>query len=298
MTYINNTLLNLGPFDLAEIDIRKRWQLRPPAQFPAPWANGYGFDQYGLWQSFTVKGITQKMRYIPPGEFLMGSAQEEAHRHGNEVHHRREVKQGFWLAETTVTQALWQAVMSDNPSHFKDKKNSSQRPVESVSWRDCQAFCQKLNELIPELDITLPDEVQWEYACRAGNQSAYWWGEDISKLDANFNANNNGTVPVSEYQPNPQGLYQMHGNVFEWCQNIWIENVSMLDSLPVPGNHQKIVGSLDKQAVTDSRFALRGGGWQTRPHSCRAANRSHFEPGFYHYDTGLRVAQVIAQENK
>ncbi len=271
---INQYEFSQNPLDLTTFDTRKRWQLRPPPQFPAPWAVEWGADEYGLWQTFAVKGIPLKMRYIPPGQFVMGSPENEPARQNNEYQHPVEITQGFWLAETTVTQALWRAVMGDNPSHFNPKTNEEvndnteeELPVEQVSWDDCQQFFKQLNQLIPDLQLSFPTEAQWEYACRAGSVTPFHTGENITTEQANFNGNspyanfpkgeNRGrTVPVKSFQANNWGLYQMHGNVWEWCLDYCREYRNISNKLqPDP------VGPLDHE-----RAALRGGCCTASPH--------------------------------
>ena len=130
----------------------------------------WGIDQYGRWVSFSVPApgdtrVAQRMRWIPPGRFTMGSPDGETDRIGFEgPQHEVTIADGFWLFDTPCTQALWQAVMGDNPSNFQ----SPTRPVEQVSFDDVQAFMDKLNALVPGIDLSLPSEARWEYACRAG----------------------------------------------------------------------------------------------------------------------------------
>jgi hypothetical protein len=143
------------------------------------------FDDYGLWQCFRVKGILCKMRFICHGSFLMGSPDAEAERFDDETQHPVTLTEGFWLGETAVTQQLWEAVMGNNPSHFKSDK--AQLPVETVSWHDCQAFCLRINKLLPGLALTLPTEAQWEYACRAGTQTPFFTGQLLTTNQANYN---------------------------------------------------------------------------------------------------------------
>lgn len=224
-----------NPLDLTTFDTRKRWQLRPPPQFPAPWAEEWGADEYGLWQTFSVKGIPLTMRYIPPGQFLMGSPEDEQERGRDETQHLVAITEGFWLAETTVTQAFWRAVMGENPSHFnpetnkKVNRNTEQElPVEQVSWDNCQQFFKQINQLLPELHLTFPTEAQWEYACRAGSQSRFHTGKELITEHENHRHNYiHGeflkeeylyrTAPVKSFKRNAEGLYQMHGNIREWC---------------------------------------------------------------------------------
>lgn len=277
----------LDLFDLAEIDTRQRWQQRPPKEFPSSWASEWGFDEYGLWQRFVVKGIYCKMRYIAPGTFLMGSPENEPERFDNEIQHQVTLTDGFWLAETTVTQQLWQAVMGENPSYFKV---SEQLPVEQVSWDDCQQFCQQLNQCVPGLSVDLPTEAQWEYACRAGTQTPFSTGEQLTTEQANYDGNypyNDGpkgeyrekTVVVDAFTPNPWGLMQMHGNVWEWCKDGFSEYKSPMQVDPV--------------ADPDSELRpLRGGGWIYFGRGCRSADRLAYRRGDASFNFGLRVTQV------
>ena len=121
--------------------------INPPSNFPATWAVAWGEDAYGYWQAFEIKGVRQVMRWIIQGEFLMGSPEDEHNRGGDEKQHKVIILQGFWLADTACTQALWQVVMEENPSSFT---KSNQNPVDSVSWNDCQQFIQKANALLIE----------------------------------------------------------------------------------------------------------------------------------------------------
>ncbi|MGH7492721.1 MAG: formylglycine-generating enzyme family protein [bacterium] len=213
---------------------------------PPVWASAWGQDQYGIWVAFNYGEAEQRLRWIPPGHFVMGSPNSEAGRFHDELPHRVTLTQGFWLFDTPVTQALWSAVMGKNPSQFQ----SPQRPVEQVSWNDCQAFIEKINHHIPGLALRLPTEAEWEFACRAGTTTATYAGDlDIKDennapvLDAiawyggnsgvNFELKNGvdssgwpgkqhahkkaSTHPVAQKVPNAWGLYDMLGNVWEWC---------------------------------------------------------------------------------
>lgn len=214
-----------------------RNHLSPPV-FPYPWASDWGEDRYGLWQAFTYKDVRHAFRWIQPGEFDMGSPETEAGRWDREDLHHVTIRQGFWLAETTVTQALWQTVMDDNPSNFKDKN----RPVERVSWDDAQTFIAKLNQIHPDLTVRLPWETEWEYACRAGTQTPFHFGEkeDLTLEKVNYsgewdNFNLEGeTKDVKNYPCNAWGLYEMHGNVWEWCEDEWQDHLGKNDVLFSP----------------------------------------------------------------
>ncbi len=138
------------------------------------WANGWGEDRHGVFMSFGVGKATQRLRWIPPGTFRMGSPESEVGRFEEECPcHLVTLTSGFWLADTPCTQALWQRVMDYNPSRFV----SPLHPVEQVSWQDCMEFLRRLNGRLPGLEAKLPSEAQWERACRAGTDTATWLGE-------------------------------------------------------------------------------------------------------------------------
>ncbi|MGD9210636.1 MAG: formylglycine-generating enzyme family protein, partial [Desulfobacteraceae bacterium] len=249
------------------------------------WANNFGQDEYGLYADFQIKGVSQRMRWIMPGEFMMGSPESEPERSDDEDLHKVIITKGFWLAETACTQALWQAVMEDNPSRFK----GADRPVESISWEDCQSFIDKLNVAIPGLDICLPTEAQWEYACRAGTTTPFHFGESITTDQANFNGDypyNNGpkgeyrkqTVTVKTFSCNSWGLYEMHGNVWEWCAD-WYGAYPKKTIINPMGLNRG-----------DARV-LRGGSWIDGAWNVRSANRSRLDPSNRVVYDGLRLAR-------
>ncbi|MEM9388789.1 MAG: formylglycine-generating enzyme family protein, partial [Pseudomonadota bacterium] len=202
------------------------WREHPPQVFPAPWASSWGEDEFGVWCGFSVGGVEQRMRWIPPGVAQVGSPDDEPERYGDEVRYERAVD-GFWMAETACSQDLWRAVVGDDPSEFKQ----GDHPVESVSWDDVQKrFLPMVTQQLP--GARLPTEVEWEYACRAGTVSPFWWGRVLSPGLANYDGNypydggkkgeyRQRTRSVLKGLPNPWGLYQVHGNVFEWCQDEW-----------------------------------------------------------------------------
>jgi formylglycine-generating enzyme required for sulfatase activity len=221
---------------------------------------------------------------IPAGEFLMGSADSEKGRFPDEgPQHRVRITKPFYLGKYLITQEQWQAVMGNNPSNFKGPNN----PVECVSWDDCQTFLEKLNAKIGVQGgkFELPTEAQWEYACRAGSSTRYCFGDDESALGeyAWYNANSgNTTHPVGGRKPNAWGLYDMHGNVWEWCQD-WY-------------------GAYGAEAVTDptgpatgSDRVIRGGGWRLGARCCRSAIRFRGRPGDRGSYLGLRVSRVVAE---
>ena len=194
--------------------------------------------------------------------------------------------QGFWIAETTVTQALWEAAaMGENPSHFKGEN----RPVAQVSWAGAQGFIDKMNGLKPELRLCLPTEAQWEYACRAGTDTPFFWGEQISSDVVNFDGNYpyNGdskseyraeTVDVESFEPNAWGLWQMHGNADEWCRD-WYGDYPA----------ESVVDPVGPES--GSSRGLRGGSWYSLGRGCRSAYRDDSDPSLRDSNTGFRLAR-------
>ncbi|WP_372371710.1 formylglycine-generating enzyme family protein [Candidatus Uabimicrobium sp. HlEnr_7] len=231
-----------------------------PQNFPARWASGWGEDEYGLWMSFTFKGVQQSFRWIKPGTFMMGSPESEKERSRREIQHEVTLSSGFWLADTACTQELWETVMGSNPSYFKGKK----LPVENVSWEDCDRFVQKMNSLLPSENICLPTEAQWEYACRAETTTAFSFGESITKEQVNYGSK--VTVEVKSLPCNLWGLYEMHGNVFEWCYD-WYDDYQIGNVIDPTGPNS---GSLR---------VMRGGNWGGDSSGLvRSAYRFSFEP--------------------
>jgi formylglycine-generating enzyme len=257
-----------------------------PPLFPAAWACAWGEDAYGLWQALRLNGVRQVMRWIPPGRFLMGSAPSEPERFDRERQHEVTLTRGFWLAETACTRALWQAVTGADPSYFKD---DPEQPVEQVSCLGCEGFLEQANALL-ELGpvLRLPTEAEWEYACRAGTRTAFSFGDALSTDLANFDGNYpyngaaNGedrgrTLPVRSFAPNDWGLYQMHGNVWEWCAD-WFGNYPA-------GPVNDPVGPAEGPGRV-----LRGGSWLNYGRSLRSAYRYLIPADFRPRSFGLRLA--------
>jgi len=259
-----------------------------PEEFPESWASDWGEDEFGLWMAFTYKGVRQVFRWCEPGIFLMGSPPDEPERESfgtDETQHEVTLNKGFWIADTTVTQALWMVVMGNNPSRFKGKE----RPIENVSWEDAQAFIVKMNGLKAELKLCLPLEAQWEYACRAGCVTPFCWGDQINSTLVNFEGTHpysNGspsqfrdhTIEVKELSCNDWGLYQMHGNVWEWCQDRYTpyQVGSIVDSqVPEIGVYQ----------------VLRGGAWLSHGRHCRSASRYRNDPSHRGNAFGFRLVR-------
>ncbi|MXS84033.1 formylglycine-generating enzyme family protein [Nitrosomonas oligotropha] len=256
-----------------------------PEEFPEAWASDWGEDEFGLWMAFTYKGVRQAFRWCEPEMFLMGSPENEPERNENELQHQVTLTKGFWIADTPVTQALWEVIMGGNPSRFKGEE----LPVENINLEDVQTFITKMNDLKAELKLCLPTEAQWEYACRAGSTTPFSWRDQINSTLVNFNGNlpyNNGSpsefreqaVAVKELPCNDWGLYQMHGNVWEWCQD-WFANYPAEPVIDPKGPESG-----------DSRV-LRGGSWNFRGRICRSASRFPYNPSLRHSTFGFRLAR-------
>ena len=235
-----------------------------------------GVDEYGLFADLSFNGVAQRFRYLPPGEFQMGSPDGVG---ASDEHPRHLVRltQGLWLAETPCTQALWLAVVGgDNPSKFK---GNPLLPVEQVNWDGVmQQFMPKLQALLPAgCEASLPSEAQWEYACRAGAPTAYAWGDTPDFELANIEGKVGQTSPVSSYPANSWGLFDMHGNVFEWCFDA-----------PRAYTGGETVDPLG--AVGDGPRALRGGSWYGDARDARSASRFQHERGRRNVNIGFRVA--------
>jgi len=225
--------------------------------------------------------------WIPPGEFMMGSPTEEIGRDPDESPQTRViVARGFWIGKCEVTQSEYQKVMGNNPSNETGDPN---RPVERVSWFDAMEYCKKLTQAcqthgkLPEGHVyRLPTEAEWEYACRAGTITRFSYGEDKSATQlteyAWFSRNSDSmTHAVGTRQPNKWGLFDMHGNVWEWCIDRWE------DSLPGGA----ITNSV-RVAAGRLRVA-RGGSWLYDAKACRCANRDDYSPWDRCSDIGFRV---------
>ncbi|MCI5145087.1 MAG: formylglycine-generating enzyme family protein [Candidatus Electrothrix sp. AR3] len=251
-----------------------------PSPFPPPWAAAWGEDACGLWLTLGLNGIRQMFRWIRPGIFLMGSPQEESEHLrllGKETQHEVTLSRGFWLADTAITQELWLAVMKDNPSGFREKK----RPVERISWFDAQIFIQRLNSLIPGLAVRLPTEAEWEYSCRSGSETPFSFGIDMSPELVNYNSNElyrRQPLPVKSLPCNSLGLYEMHGNIWEWCQDYWQDDLTA-------------VSVTDPCGPENGDFrVVRGGSWVCVSKYIRSASRDRYLPNYSGGSIGVRLA--------
>ncbi|GAB6040967.1 formylglycine-generating enzyme family protein [Endothiovibrio diazotrophicus] len=252
------------------------------------WADAWGEDAYGPWVEFVVERVRQRMRWCPPGAFLMGSPEGEAGRWEDEgPQHPVAIESGFWLFDTPVTQALWETVTGSNPSRFTGQN----RPVEKVSWEEAKGFVEGINRQVNDLALELPSEARWEYACRAGTETARYSDTAGSSEETGLDfvawyGENSGreTHPVGEKHPNPWGFHDMLGNVREWTEDGWHE-----DYRDAPAD-----GSARPAAGAGAERVIRGGSWFSLARDVRAACRDRLAPGYRVYDLGFRCARVQA----
>lgn len=220
------------------------------------WASETGTDQYGAWAEFSVNSVTQRMRYIPAGTFMMGSPTNEEFRLPGEIQHEVTLTEPFWLADSELTQALWTNVTGFNRSRWDDDPNL---PVENISWNDGKKFFQGLEKMIPGLKACYPTEAQWEYACRAGTAGPRY--ADMTNISWWAGNANYRTHPVKQLPPNAWGLYDMHGNVHEWCEDWHVPYTGQPQTNPSPasGEGRNVRGGWAVDAK-DQRAARRFGG--------------------------------------
>jgi formylglycine-generating enzyme required for sulfatase activity len=253
----------------------------------AAWAKHLGRS---VEETVRVNGVPVTFVLIPPGRFLMGSPEDEANRHKGEVRHEVTLTQPFDLMTTELTQRQYQALIGSNPSNFKGED----LPVETVRWTEADNFAKKLTETLSDQHLyRLPTEAEWEYSCRGGAPPSKPFGigdgTSLSSTQANFDGDSpygtaakgeyrKQTVRVGSFETNGFGLYDMHGNVSEWCSD-WY-------------------GDYPAGKVTDptgpwgSVRVLRGGSWNYVAGSCRSALRNAREPGFRDLILGFRLARV------
>ena len=232
-------------------------------------------------KTYTVNGVTFKMLPVAGGTFQMGAQSTDpngqnydADAYGDESPVHQVTLSAFTIGETEVTQALWQAVMGSNPSYFKDPV----LPVEQVSWDDCQTFLTKLNQLTGKT-FRLPTEAEWEYAARGGNESTgykYSGSNTIGNVAWYYDNGGSKTHAVGTKQANELGIYDMSGNVWEWCSD-WYDSYGSSSQTNPTG------------AASGSYRVLRGGSWNYNAMFCRVSLRSGYYPDYGNDGRGLRL---------
>jgi len=227
---------------------------------------------------------------------MMGSPESEPERSDDETLHEVTLTEGYWIADTACTQELWQAVMGQNPSHFKNDPDgkSLKRPVEKVSWEDSKSFCARLNEALGDTPgdahiFRLPTEAEWENACRSGTETPFSFGDDVTPDQVNFDGNypyaggakgkyRKKPVAVKDLPANPWGIHEMHGNVWEWCEH-WLGEYNCKNAVDPKGPD------------SGTSRVLRGGSWLDGARYTRSAYRYYYEPGFRSSFIGFRLVR-------
>jgi formylglycine-generating enzyme len=251
-----------------------------------------------------TNNIGMKFIWIPPGSFTMGSPKDEEGRGEvfpeikaqfpdgtfEETQHKVTLSKGFYMGVHLVTQEQWKEVMGSSPSHFKGEKNL---PVECVTWRDCLEFIEKLKKQDGR-PYRLPTEAEWEYSCRAGSTTPFHFGKTISTDQANFDGTHpygqdkkgvdrKKTTPVDAFPANAFGLFDVHGNLSQWCQD-WFG--------PYPKND-----IVDPQGPIDGKFRVtRGGNWASGAGGCRSAGHCGCAPDWQLEFVGLRVCFTLSEQ--
>jgi formylglycine-generating enzyme required for sulfatase activity len=298
------------------LEIRKALKPQPEAVAAAPAPDP---PQADAWQAFSVTtapllqgrtlelgdGVSLPLIAIPAGEFVMGSPLDEPERQDDEGPQHRVRLAGFQMGQTPITQAQWRAVarlvpplgqrwereLPLTPSNFSGQPDSDQRPVEQVSWEQAIECCRRLSAITGDV-YTLPSEAQWEYACRAGTTSPFYFGDTISPELANYDGNSGygegpkgiyraQTTPVGMFPANAWGLQDMHGNLWEWCLDHWHKNY---EGAPIDGSAWR-----NNNSEQDGAKLLRGGSWFISPWDCRSAYRDLNQPGGADLSVGFRV---------
>ena len=237
-------------------------------------------------KTYTIPSIHYAMTYIPAGSFMMGSPVSEKGRYEDETQHRVQMTKGFFMGVTEVTRQQWQMIMGDTPA--KSDPGGANHPVDHVSWNECQQFIMALNKQEKSRRYRLPSEAEWEYACRAGSDSALTNG-DITHMGCEHDPNLNRvgwycgnteemTQPVGKKEPNAWGLHDMHGNAWEWCQD-WYEKYPEGQSLNPKG------------PPAGSSRVFRGGGWGLTARTCRSAFRDKYAPDLKCKLLGFRIVR-------
>jgi len=246
------------------------------------------FDDIDLNGVYFINSIN--MRFIPvkTGKFLMGSPEEEPQRFQNELLHEVSITKGFYIAETAVTQGQWEELMENNPSSNTETKDL---PVENVSFNDVKKFIMRINHLEDTNTYRLPTEAQWEYACRANTTGPFSFGNCLNEDQGNYNREHplpgcskgeyrKKTFPVYSLKPNQWGLYNMHGNVWEWCED-WFDKYPSAHVIDPEG------------PITGALKICRGGSWYNGARYCRSASRGKFKPDHCSDVIGFRLVKKI-----
>jgi len=230
----------------------------------------------GVEEQELAEDVRLEMVLIPAGTFMMGSPASEKGRSDDETQHQVTLTKSYYMGKYEVTQEQWEAVMGKNPNSTK----GARLPVTDVSWGDCQGFIKKLNASTKG-GYRLPTEAEWEFACRAGTTTRYSFGDKITPKDANYRDSKIGKpVAVGSYKPNAFGLYDMHGNVWEWCEDLEVDYPKGAITDPKGGQQRKNAG------------CCVGGCFRYDESSARSSFRGGHAPTFRTYSSGFRLART------
>ena len=291
-TLLNVCIIFLSPLSLrahqksvCEACFKKSSQCRYHVSLPKPSVMDKGGNK-----EYTVNGVRFKMIAVAGGTFTMGATSEQQNPYNGERPTHTVTLSDYYIGETEVTQELWAAVMGSNPSYFT---GNMQRPVEQVSWDDCQTFIRKLNRLTGA-NFRLPTEAEWEFAARGGRNSRGYQYSGSSNLGnvAWYDGNSSDTThPVKTKSPNELGIYDMSGNVWEWCQD-WFGSYSSSSQTNPTGPSTGSVRFSRVSNPTEADFyrVYRGGAWYGSARDCRSAARGYGTPDNRDYNLGLRLA--------
>lgn len=235
------------------------------------------------------KGVYLDIVYIAGGTFLMGASESEYISSDNERPQHSVTVPNFWMGKFLITQEQWQCIMAGNPSRFRGVK----KPVEKVSWQKCKEFCKILSKKTGK-NYRLPSEAEWEYACRAGTNTAFYCGETITTELANYDGSHvyadelmhvsrGQTVEIEQFPPNAFGLYDMCGNLWQWCEDSWHSSYKNAPAHGEPWQKPFLVPDQSTQRVR------RGGSWRSKPAYCRSASRSSLDSNSADITVGFRV---------
>jgi formylglycine-generating enzyme required for sulfatase activity len=257
-----------------------------------------------------TNSVDMKLVLIPAGKFVMGSPDTEVDREAGELQHEVTITRPFYMGAYPVTQGQFEKVMAKNPSFFHPRNGGSpEHPVEQVRWDEARGFCTKLSALPDEKKAgrtyRLPTEAEWEYACRAGTTTPFNVGTSLSSKQANFNGNfpyggadkgpfANKTVKVGSFPPNAWGLFDMHGNVYEWCNDWYDPDYYKKSPKENPKGPEK--GVIPTDFGNNFFLVVRGGCWLDEGQACRSARRFRLQQSEPYRWTGFRVVCEVASK--
>jgi hypothetical protein len=241
----------------------------PSVNTTPSWARATGSDRHGRWADLVIGTATIHFRLLPASAVTIGSPEHEPGRNYDETQHRATIANAYWVSDTECTQLLWRTIMSNNPSSTQD----DDLPVDQVSYQHVQSFISRLRASRPDAPVRLPSEVEWEAACRAGTLGPYTGGMELRSLAWYRTTASDRLAPVARKQPNAYGLFDVHGNVAEWCHDV--DRTYPRDPNGNP--------------ISNHAFIYRGGNFADAAIDCRAASRNGNQTGDGLIGVGFRL---------